>query len=174
LKRTLVQRFVRVADNLRQLNTQFGARPYRTFLVWTKWSGGARGQGDEQVLLELELLPTPKVMSMDGVAFSIFHAGTLPVGSVKLTEVSMAYTNDQLTGHLVPGLGHVDQIPSPYDFFYEVREDGRGDNPPQRLKFRLLNFPTMDAENVQWTLMLERVSEDRGRDGQSKYLTGKE
>jgi hypothetical protein len=175
-KRSLANRLGRVADNVRQIATKLGARPFRVFLVWTRFPAEVRGEGGPDREVErVELLPTPEVKSLDAVTFSIFHAGTVPAGSVKLLGVSVhRYTFDQLTGKTVPGLGTVDQLPEPWTFFYEVVEDGRGDNPPQRWKFRTLSYPVRLAENAEWTIMLERVSEDRGRDGLSKYLSGRE
>lgn len=170
---SLAHRLGRVADNVRQIATNLGARPYRVFLVWVLWTGTERGEGEAEVQRELELLPTPKVATLDSVTYSIFHAGTIPAGSIKLSEVSTRYTFDELTGHMIPLL-HEDVIPQPHAFFYEVREDGRGDPRPLRQRYRVMSYPFRDAENAQWTLMLERISEDRGRDGESKYLTGKE
>jgi hypothetical protein len=171
-KRTLANRLgTRLGDNLRQLNTKFGIRPYRLFLVWTKWTGIERGEGDEQVVAEHEILPTPKVESLDSVALSIFAAGQLEVGSVRVSEVSLKLTRDQLTGRDIPGVGIVDHVEQPYDFFYEMREDGRGEVDtgvqPARLKFRLAADPFRRAEKPYWQMTLERISEDRSRLGKS-------
>lgn len=161
----------RLADNLRQLNTKFGARPYRVFMVWTKWTGSERGEGDERVLLEREILPTPKVESIDTVSMTLFASGVLEMGSVHVTEVSLTLTRDILTGRAIPGLGIVDHIPQPFEFFYEIREDGRGEVgtgvQPARLKFRLAVDPFRAATKPYWTFMLERISEDRSRLGKS-------
>jgi len=172
-KRALANRFGPLADRLRQLNTRFGVRPYRCFLVWGVWAGSERGTPPITYVQETELLPTPKVSSLDSVTFSIFHAGTVQAGSVKLTEVSVQYTYDQLQGLMLP-VAHESHIPQPWEFFYEIREDGRGDQLPLRQSYRLLSPPFRDAGKVQWTIMLERISEDRGRHGQSLYLKGKE
>lgn len=172
-KRSLARRLGRVADRAHYVATRLGARPYRVFMVWMRWTGERRGEGEAECLREMEITPTPKVASLDSVTFSIFHAGTVPAGSIKLSEVSNRYTFDELTGLMVPDL-HEDRIPQPYDFFWEVREDGRGDAQPGRQRYSLLSVPNLDAENAQWTLILERVSEDRNRDGSSAYLSGKQ
>jgi hypothetical protein len=169
----VVNRLARVADNARQIATRLGARPTRCFLVHTRSRGSERGEGLEVEVKRIELLPTPKVETLDSVTFSVFHAGTVPAGSVKLTEVSLRYTYDELVGLMVPER-HEDQIPEPYWFFYELVEDGRGDPYPQRNRFRVLSYPWRDAENAQWKVMLERTSEDRTRSGHSAYLEGKE
>jgi hypothetical protein len=166
---TLAHRLTRTADNLRQLATKFGIRPYRVFLVWTQWSGEERGEGDEKEVQRVEILPTPRITSLDSVTFSLFSAGVLPVGSVRVDRISgRAFSNDLLSGIILPDGTHADHIPEPFSFFYEVVEDGRGDNPALRSKFRLLSFPFRRAEQVDWTIMLERISEDRNRYGQSQ------
>ncbi len=174
-KRTIAHRFTRLGDKIRQLNTKFGLRPYRVFLIWTKWSGEERGMGDEVELKRLEILPTPKVSNLDNVTFSLMHSGTVPVGSVKVEEISGQMTQDTLQGRGLTGMPEwVDHIPEPYSFFYEVVEDGRGDDPANRPKFRLLNVPFRRAGKVDWTLMLERISEDRNRLGKNVVGSGEE
>ncbi len=173
-KKTLAHRFASKGDRLRQLYTRFGLRPHRVFLIWTKWSGEERGIGEETEMKRVEILPTPKVSSLDNVTFSYFHSGTLPVGSVKVEEISAAtFTEDILRGHTLP-TGLVDHIPEPWNFFYEVVEDGRGDDPPVRPKFRLLNTPFRRAGKLDYTIMLERISEDRNRLAKNVMGTGEE
>jgi hypothetical protein len=167
-KRTLAQRLGTLGDNLRQLATNFGVRPYRCFLVWTHWGGAERGEGMEREVKRIEVLPTPRVTSLDNLSFSFFHAGTLPVGSVRVDRISVVrFSYDILTGKMVP-TPHEDHIPEPYDFFWEIIEDGRGDNPALRSKFRVMSYPVRRAGKLDWTLMLERVSEDNNRYGQSQ------
>lgn len=166
-KRTLAHRFGPRGDRLRQLATRFGVRPYRCFLVWTKYTGGERGEGSEKLVAEAELLPTPKVISLDSVTYSPYHAGTFPDGSVKLDRVSVGYTADFLRGLVVPK--REEHLPEPYDFFYELREDGRGDDPAARDRYRLLSPPFRQPGRVCWVLMLERSSEDRTRTGLSRH-----
>lgn len=165
-KRTLLARFAPRADRLRQLNTRFGARPYRVFLVWASWTGTERGEGEEVVLRREELLPTPKVSDLSAQQLTAFSGGVLPVGSVRLTEVSATYTFDLLTGRMMPE-AHEDHVPQPTSFHYELVEDGRADPNPLRAKFRLAAQPFLDASKLQWVMVLERASEDAGRDGRS-------
>lgn len=160
---SFANRFSRVADNARQIATNLGLRPYRVFLIWTKWTGEERGEGDETEFRRIEILPTPKVNSLDNVTFGLFHAGTVPMGSLRVDRISATFTQDTLQGRIIPVPGE-DTIPDPYGFFYEVVEDGRGDNPPQRAKFRLLNTPFRRAGKIDWTIMLERISADRERE----------
>ncbi len=108
------------------------------------------------------------------MTFSYFHAGTLPVGSVKVEEISAQEFNvDKLQGHTLPG-GLVDHIPEPYNFFYEVVEDGRSGIVEERSKFRLLNLPFRRPGKLDFTIMLERVSEDRNRLAKNVMGSGEE
>ncbi len=161
--RSLLARFAPKVDRLRQLGVRFGARPYRVFLVWTKWSGLQRGEGVESEHRRCEILPSPKVQNLDSLTATIAATGTTPTGTIRLTEVSACFSFDQLSGHLFPY--QPTKTPDPYDFFYEVVEDGRHDPRESRRKFRVSSPPSLDAENVQWVVMLERESEDRDRDG---------
>lgn len=171
-QRSFANRFGRTADNLRQLATKFGIRPYRVFLVWQKWTGVERFEGDPVTLLELEILPTPEVQSLDSVAVNPLTAGMLQMGMVRVKEVSTSLTYEQLKGLAIPGQPLLDHIPQPFSFFYELREDGRSGVKTVRRKYRLATEPTRDAGNVQWVLTLEKISEDRNRDGQSEYAKG--
>lgn len=177
---TLANRLGPTVDRIRQIATNLGVRPYRVFLVWTRWSGSERGEGNEQEVLRVEVLPTPRVTSLDNVSFSPMHAGVLPVGSLRVDRISVATlpscfptTYDLLRGHMVP-TPHEDQTPEPFEFFYEVIEDGRGDCPPVRAKYRLLSVPFRRAGKVDWTVTLERESQDNFRDGASSIGSGKE
>lgn len=164
-RRTLAHRIgSKLAPKVRQLATKFGVRPVRVFLVWVKWTGAERGEGRQVEVRREELLPTPRVDSLDAVTFSLLQAGTVPVGSVKVSQISVSYTSDFLRGRSVP-VEHEEHLPEPYDFFYELIEDGRGDDPAARQKYRLLNQPFRRAGKVDWTLMLEREGQDSNRDG---------
>ncbi|GAC1446924.1 MAG: hypothetical protein PVSMB8_04850 [Vulcanimicrobiaceae bacterium] len=163
-KGTLAHRFGRIGNNLRQLATKLGARPYRVFLVWVTWSGPERGVGDQRLFKEDEILPTPLVKSLDGVSLSASGAGVIPIGSIEVSEINAYRTNDELIGKMIP-TPHEDQIPNPIDFFYEVHEDGRGDPLPVRHRYRVLSPPVRRATRVDWIVRLERASEDRSRTG---------
>lgn len=164
-KRTLGHRLSGLADRLRQFNTKFGLRGKRVFLVWTKTTGAERGEGSESIVSRVELLPTPRVADLSAVALNPYSAGRVPVGSVRLTEVSTSrYTNDQLSGRQVPGVGALEE---PFDFFYEIVEDGRGDTLPVRQRYRLAAEPDRREGRLDWSILLERASEDMQRTGAS-------
>jgi len=168
-RRSPVARLARVADKVRQVATRLGARPYRCFLVWTRFSGEVRGEGDEIDIKRVELLPTPKVESLDAISLNAVSAGIVPVGAIKLTKVSAdRYTFDMLNGRYIPQQ-HEDELPEPYDFYYELHEDGRLDPDPTRQRYRLLTPPTLKGAGTEWVFSLERASEERNRQGQSRF-----
>lgn len=167
-RHTLAHRLGPRVDRIRQIATKLGIRPYRIFLTWEKWTGKERGEGDMKLVERMEILPTPKVEDLASVSFSLFAIGTFPVGTLRVSRISVAsFTYDMLTGHWVPK-NHEDKIPEPYSFFYEVVEDGRGDDPAVRARYRLLGTPWRHAGGVHWKLLLERISPDLGRDGLPK------
>lgn len=167
-KRTLAHRLgTRLAPRLLQLATRFGIRPYRCYLLWTRWTGRERGEGKEEEIARVELLPTPKV-DVSGISYEGTSVGRVPTGSITLREITVNYTADQLQGYVIPDKSE-DVIPEPFDFHYEIVEDDRGDSKPKRSKYRISRQPFRDAENVMWVVGLERVSEDNGRDGKSDF-----
>lgn len=181
-KRTLANKLGPLGDRARQIATRMGARPYRVFLTWVKWTGEERGEGNEELWARLEILPTPRVTSLDNLSFSLYHAGTIPVGSLKVDRISIrSFTEDILLGKALPGepfpFGENKQekhIPQPYEFFWEVIEDGRGDNPPKHSRFRPMNRPMRRAGKLDFSIMLERTSLDRTREDDSAIGTGLE
>lgn len=176
-KRTLANRFAGsaakpgIADKLRQLNTKFGLRSLRAFIVWTRWQGASQGQGNEEVIAEIEILPTPKVVGLDGVTLNPFRAGMFPVGSLRLDEISGTFDRDTLKGRKVPGHPEIDPTTERFEFFYELVDDGRaGDAPAHRARYRLFGEPQRREGFVCWAIMLQRMNDDRQRDGTPSTL----
>jgi hypothetical protein len=94
----LVDELVLMVDELKGgLYADMGVRQYHTYRVRRVWSGERRGEGTVTVLLRQELTPAPKV------AFERLHnqlepQGLLEEGGALLTEVSLTYTEAELTG----------------------------------------------------------------------------
>lgn len=180
--RTIAARFagspgrVGLADRLRQLNTRFGIRPMRVFLVWTRFDGAERGEGSEKVLSRVEILPTPRVSDLTSITLHAYAAGKLPDGSLRVDEISAGqYTRDQLAGLKVPGYPEDFIIPPNVSFWYEIVIDDRtGDKQPVRMRYRRFSEPTLQAGKVQWMVILERASEDESRDGKSNVGVDRE
>lgn len=179
---TLAHRLTCVADRLRGLNTRFGLRSKRVFLVWTKWTGNERGEGDEHVIAEVELLPTPKVSDLNAIARRPYSAGVFPEGSLLINEISAgAYTEDVLTGLAIPtpdtSAPHGDTgravngkciergSDKRIDFWFEIMEDGRGDDIPRRRRFRPFGAPNRSEGSLYYSVTVEVADEARNRSG---------
>ena len=156
-----------VIDRSRQIATNLGMRPYLVELVWTAWSGSERGEGTERELVRVALLPTPQVKDLTSIALSPYSAGKLPVGSIRVDEISAGrYTEDLLRGLKLPDGAALDE--RRMDFTWEVREDGRNLAPGQlaeRKKFRVMAGPHLSACCTQYSVVLERASKDPSRGG---------
>jgi hypothetical protein len=104
------------------------------------------------------------VEDLTALASNPFSAGKYPVGSIRVREISGRYTVAQLEGRMIPEEDE-EEVPQPYEFFYEIVEDGRHEANPRRQRFRPASAPFFDAENQQWVIVLERTSGDMGTDG---------
>jgi hypothetical protein len=87
-----------VIDGLRdELNPEFGIRSYRVYRIIRTWSGAEPGDGiptDDAG----ELRPQPRVKVWDGFRFVEQPAGLQAAGRVQCTEVSLSYSEADLTG----------------------------------------------------------------------------
>ena len=180
-KRTLLSRLsgrqerVGVIDRAHQIPTRLGIRPNRVFLTWATWTGEERGEGEQQILQRIEILPTPKVSDLTAVALNPYSAGKLPVGSVRIDQISAGrYREDYLRGILIPSDPLFGQTGRPLDpkkddFWFEVQEDGRNiplGEQTERKRFRILGGPFLSPCCTQYSVIIERMSEDPLRNGQ--------
>ena len=158
---TLAGSFIGLADDLRDMFTQFGLRPYTVRRIRVKWSGQRRGVGQPTVIFSEPILPTPKVTDISGLSELLHPIGLDEHGSIRLSEISGTYTEDDLRGLDSSGKGAaVDE-----EFFYEIeyaRPDGLAG---EKRRFFPSGAASYNAGKLQWTLMLEKSNEDRGRDG---------
>lgn len=157
---TLVSSLAGTVDCVRDLYTSLGARPYQVMLVWTSWSGGARGRGVEEVVREELILPTPKISDLTDLRRDLSSVGTDESGSIRVTEISPKYTEDYLLGRSDDGAA----IAADQNFYWEVRfprVDGLG----VRRRFVPKSAPSLDALAFQWKISLLKASEDRMRTG---------
>jgi hypothetical protein len=161
LKQSLAQKLIPVADKVRNLYTDFGARPYRVRFVRSRWTAGRRGAGIETIVSTMEILPTPKVVDLNTLAEVVTPIGTTEIGLVQLQQVSGRYTEEMLTG--------VDPDGNPVgdgdDAYYEIeffRRDGRESD---KHRFALAAAPYYFATKFQWNITLDAQIEKRRRDG---------
>lgn len=155
---SLAHRMAGRADRLRQIATKFGLRPYRVFLVWTRWTGGEHGAGVERELRRVELLPSPAVRT--SVQRTLLNPGVFPTGTVSVSKVSATYQGAMLTGEQPPAGQPGEGLSKPWDFFYELRTDGRQGDSPVSKRYRLADDPSMLPGNMEWVFALAPISEE--------------
>lgn len=145
-----------VADGIRQaIAVRLGLRPYRVFLVRSRWSGEERGEGKESLASSTELLPAPRVEAVTSLQNTPFAGGVLERGIVRVDRISTTYSQGDLDGGVV---GESEQ------FWWEVVEDGRSGELEARRRFRFL-VAQLEPDAAQWVAYLERMDEDRDRAG---------
>ena len=158
-QQTLTAKLGCLADSVRDLNTVFGQRPYTVSLVHTRWTGGVRNEGAEEVLDVVPLLPTPKVTGLDAMLYRQETVGRIEEGDVRVTQISPSMTEDQLNGLGPNG----EPIPDDQCFYYEVgflQADGT------TIRRRYTNaVPVYQPEKLGWVVTLHRLLADRQRDG---------
>lgn len=166
-KGSLVNRLSKTVDRMRQVEVRLGGRPYVVYLVWMQWEAGLlpneRGDGNAKVVCRQPLLPVPKLEDMS-LRWNSGSGGRYRQGTIRLTEVSATLTREILTGAVFPERPE-DEVPAPYEFFYEVVEDGRHGEQPDRKRFVLAEDPFLDAKKFGWTITLDKQSGDMKPDG---------
>jgi len=151
LDSSLVDTLVPVVDSLRAaLYPLMGTGAYQVHLVRRRWSGARRSQGTPSIVSDTVLSPQPRVKFPDNeqaLGFEAEATGRQEEGNVDLTEVSLQYTEAELTGEPI----------SLTDEFYYKLVDAHG----QQIKARYYvprKPPIADREkNIGWTIYLKRV-----------------
>jgi len=157
VRRSLVEDLGQVVDDIRQLATDLGARPYTVHVVRIAWSGGEVGRGEPSTALELQILPTPRLTGVgEGAVRSQEPGGAIERGDVRLTGVAPRYTEDELGNYFGVEPGE--------ECFFEVRIDQR-DGEARRRRYVLARPPERRPEHCDWVLVLRRHDGDRQRDG---------
>lgn len=158
LEPSLVDDLGEVADDLRQLYTDFGLRPYRIFAVVVTWDGGEVGVGDQSILKETELLPTPYI-DMSKIKYQTTTGGRSDSGQTTIYEISPRYTEFELKEMFPRDLAANEQA------FIEVHMDGRDGREPLRHRFTIVSMPARDADGFQFTMQVMIQFEERNPDG---------
>lgn len=160
---SLTEEMAELADEMRQLQTDFGQRPYRVFSVTTQWSAGEIYRGDESVICEKEFLPTPFV-DLRPMYTTMTEAGRFEHGDIVLREVSPSLTEDQIRELCFNGV----ELPPGQQGFIEIRYDSRKGGQPERRRFSVRGVPWHDAERFEWVVTLSDEEQPRNRDGSLK------
>lgn len=156
---SLVEDLGEVADDLRQLNTDFGLRPYRLFSVVSRWTGGSKGRGTQVLVQETEFLPTPEVANVDRLAGQLGSAGLNEVGTIRVTELSPRLTEDDIRD-----LFHIQPLPQDQEGWLELRIDRR-DGSTTRRRFVVKGAPMRRADEFDWHVKLFEQDVRRSRAG---------
>lgn len=136
-----------VIDGLREeLHPDFGVRAYRVYRVLRTWTGKTAGEG-KHTDVGAELRPQPRVWMWDGLRFVQAVCGVRELGDIKLTELSLTYTEAQLTGQ---------PLPANREIWYALGE-ANGQATSLRT-WALAQPPFIDREkDMGWVLWLQRA-----------------
>ena len=157
---TLARALVHCVDQVRDINTQLGLRPYVVRLVHTRWSSGERGAGVEQVISVVPITPIPKIETISALDVNYSSVGGQENGCLRVSQISGRYTEDQLLGRTYDG----NPIDEDTNFFYEI--EYRGGNGPQHMRrFYVSGAPQKSPGGVQWEIEIQRSNQDRLYDG---------
>lgn len=142
-------------DQARLVAERVGARPYKLFLCWSRWPSGEVGDGREKGPCKYEVRPRPKVTGYASISRNPTVIGVVPTGILRVEELPLWLTWDNLTGAAHPTLGPMGGPDQGVRFWYEVEVDERDPSfEPQT--FRRSAEPERDEERAQWILVLER------------------
>lgn len=163
---TLVDRLTPTVDRIRDIYTRLGARQYTVTLIWTRWAGGVRGAGEEFVIKECMIQPTPDIGDLTELANEVQMIGPEETGTLEIKEISPRFNEDLLMGR-----GGVvregDPIPDDVSFYWEVMFP-RPDASVARRRFVPASAPNKDPTGFDWQIKLAKASEDRARDGEPR------
>lgn len=160
IDRTLVRSLTPCVDAIRDIYTCLGARAYQVALIVTRWSGGERGEGVEELISHKLLLPTPQIEDLSGLDTQIVAIGQEEDGTVTVSQISPRFSEDELMGRELDGT----PIPSDHSFYWEIHfPTASGDG--VRRRFTPAAAPTYNPTAFEWRVTLARQSEDRLRNG---------
>ena len=148
---------IQTVDDLRQLNSDFGIRPYRVFATRVKWTGGEIGRGQPEVTETVEITPAPLVKDLTNVKGVVRSGGFVERGDARLTQWSARYTEAQITQLLPPKTRDTEA-------FIEVMNYHDGTEPKRR-RFIVQGVPEYEPQNFQWKMTLLRQDSDRTNTG---------
>lgn len=98
LGENLIDGLLPIVDDLRSsLNADFGTRPFKCYVVRRHWTGERRGEGTLVWDSETEITPAPRV-DLGSLFHRLSDLGLESDGEIVLREVSLTYTEAELTG----------------------------------------------------------------------------
>lgn len=161
LRGTLGQALIPVADAVRNIDTLLGLRNYAVRVVQSRWTGGYRYSGVEVVDSVMTILPNPKLEGLDALTRQPGAGGVLESGLVRVSEISGAYTEDDLLGTRDGGREPGEDV----NVYWEIEFISPTGGPTMRRRFQPSSAPSYDAGNVQWSIVLTQVQQARDAEG---------
>ncbi len=156
------ERLSKLWDRARDLKARAGLRPYRVTIVRARATGmRARGDGPTEIVREWPILPAPKVGDLNALSEILSPDQLREVGTVVLSEVSLAYSENVLLGRGESGA----PIPSGETVFYEIAHLDRAGRVTVRRRFVRASAPYAKSETAEWVINLTRAPWDRDATG---------
>jgi hypothetical protein len=156
----LVDSLVPMIDSLKaSLYGNFGVRPFRVFAVLRSWSGQMMGEGDYTDVVT-ELSPPPKVERWDGYKWVMLAHGINEDGTVRMTDVSLSYTYNEI------GAGFVDQDDRNQQFFFYLVDAYGQKQEPRSLKHNKpphINRGEDSSCDIGWICWLTNINLPDGK-----------
>jgi len=151
MSHSLGQKLIKTVDKLRDLQTKFGLRPYVVKIVRTRWTGGARGEGEQIIVREEAVLPTPRVRDVADMRDVLEMVGRQEAGDVVVSEISGRYSEGFLQGYDADGtpVGEDEQI----HWLIEFPAQDRGGTVKRRW-FQIVSVPGFAADRFEWRVTL--------------------
>lgn len=171
---SIARRYIPIVDAARDVRAQLGFRPYGITVVRTRWTGGRRGDGAQDLVSAIELLPVPLLSDLSAMTTIVSEAQLLETGTILVSEISGAYTEDQLLGRGDGGapIGHDENVWWEVAFLNGAApgecapDDGGGlAVATPRRRFQMRSPPFYQATKFGWSVTLTRAHDARGRDG---------
>ena len=156
----VVGQLTNCVDGVRDIYTQLGARTYEVRLVWSRWTGGERGVGEEYVFHEELIQPTPLIADLAALDRELTQVGLAELGKLRVTQISPRYTERTLLGQL----NEVALTPDT-SFYWEVSRPAHEGERAVRRRFFPASPPSYKATDFDWSIVLVRAHGDRLPDG---------
>ena len=148
---TLLRSLEGDVDDLRQIATDLGARPYTYHSVKVQWSGGEVGRGEPSVISDIAILPTPQTSNVGAIDRTPESGGAAERGDIALTGVSPRFTEDE-----IDDLCGVSNDDGAVEVFIEQRIDQR-DGSTRRRRFILAKAPERRPTRLDWKITLRKA-----------------
>lgn len=165
VRQSLMSTLSPTIDNIRQIATSLGLRPYRVFIVHVLWTGDKVGSGNPVEISRREILPTPRIRDMSATTEVLSPFGRVEEGGIVIDRISAKYSEDDLTGKtpdlIDPAITRTGKRNGEY--FWEVQENRPGF--PNTIPRRYIHAaaPTLMRGGSQWRIPLNKQNTDRSR-----------